>query len=276
MHRPEMHQNGPRLWLISGTGEGPALAAELLNAGWQLTVSVVSPPAALAYGLHPWLTIRIGALRGEAGVEAELGAAAAAGNPYLAVLDASHPFARQVSFQLAAVCQRRGNRLLRLRRPSLEGPATILSSLDDLGAVPLIGKFLLLAIGARQLARAVACSPGARHHARLLPTAASLQQAMAAGLGPERVACLRPGSGLAVERALVRRWRITTVLARQSGGSTEELWRGICAAEGLHLLLLRRPEEPAGVEALDRAALLAKLALLASCRPSPGVGLPAA
>ncbi len=267
MHRPEMHQDCPRLWLISGTGEGPDLAAHLLKQGWQLTVSVVSPPAAQAYQSHPGLTIRIGALGGEAGVVAELEAAAAAAHPYAVVVDASHPFARQVSHQLAAVCGLRGQRLLRLRRPSLEGPATLLARLEDLAAVPLAGQSLLLAIGARHLAAAVACSPGARHHARLLPNPPALQQAMAAGLAPGRVACLRPGSGLEVERALVRRWGITTVLARQSGGPTEQLWRQISASEGPTLLLLRRPEEPAGVEVLDPVALLATLDAWVPFRP---------
>ena len=262
MHRPEIHQDCPRLWLISGTGEGPELAAALLERGWQLTVSVVSPSAAQAYRSDPGLAIQVGALGGEAGVEAELAAAATAGRPYRVVVDASHPFARQVSRQLAAVCSHRGQRLLRLLRPSPEGPATLLAGLEDLRAIPLAGESLLLAIGARQLAQAVACSPGARHHARLLPSAHSLQQAMAAGLAPERVACLRPGSGQAVEWALVRRWRIGTVLARQSGGSTERLWRHVCSREGLRLLLLARPPEPEGSELLSQGALLETLDVL--------------
>jgi precorrin-6A/cobalt-precorrin-6A reductase len=270
MHRPDLHQDSRnqdrrnqdslRLWLVAGTGEGPELAERLLALGWQLTVSVVSAPAALAYRPHPALTLRVGALAGEAAVEAELAAAASSGHPYAVVVDASHPFACQVSRQLVAGCARRGQRLLRLQRPTLEGPAILLPALQDLRAVPLAGQHLLLAIGARQLAAAVSLSPGALHHARLLPSASSLQQAMAAGLRGERVACLRPGSALAVELALVRRWRISTVLARQSGGSTEQLWRRICRSEGLSLLLLCRPQELAGVESLDAAALLATLA----------------
>lgn len=277
MHRAEMHQESRRLWLLSGTGEGPVLAQQLLAMGWQLTVSVVTPAAALAYAASDDLTIQVGALAGEAGVGAELAAARAAGHPYAVVVDASHPFACQVSRDLAAVCGRQQQRLLRLQRPALEGPATLLPALEDLQAVPLAGQNLLLAIGARQLAVAMAQSRGARHHARLLPTANSLQQAMAAGLEPDRVACLRPGSDLAVERALVRRWRITTVLARQSGGPTEQLWRRICRSEGLSLLLLRRPQEQAGVESLDVEALLATLAgrSVAGAALSPDAGPPA-
>jgi precorrin-6A/cobalt-precorrin-6A reductase len=82
---------------------------------------------------------------------------------------------------------------------------------------------------------------------------------MAAGLRPDRVACLRPGTDAAVERALCRRWGIETVLCRRSGGHTETLWREVAAAERLQLLLLDRPPEPAGVEALAGPELLARI-----------------
>lgn len=255
-----MHQDRRRLWLIAGTGEGPDLAQRLLACGWQLTVSVVTPAAAAAYPPQAGLELRIGALQGEVGVAAELGAADAAGRPYAVVVDASHPFAQQVSGQLARVCRARGQRLLRLQRSALAGSATLLADLDQLRQRPLRGTRLLLAIGGRQLARAVACSPGAEHHARVLPSAAALQLARAAGLADGRIACLRPGGGEHVERALVRRWAIGTVLARQSGGATEALWRGIAAREGVELLLLARPAEPAGSELLEWEPLLATLA----------------
>ena len=274
MHRPDLHQTPPRLWLIAGTGEGPMLAEQLLADGWHLTVSVVSAPAALAYRPHPGLSLRVGALGGANAVVAELAGAEACGQPYAVVVDATHPFARQVSQQLAVACGARGQRLLRLRRPALEGPATLLPGMADLKGVPLMDQRLLLAIGARQLAAAVACSPGAVPHARLLPSPSALQEAMAAGLAPARVACLRPASAGAVERALVRRWRITTVLARQSGGPTEQLWRQICGAERLQLLLLSRPPEPPGVEVHDLEALQATLLeVLASLRPAGTIGM---
>ena len=261
MHRPDMHQPSPRLWLIGGTGEGPVLAERLLQRGWQLTVSLVGAPAALAYRPHPELTLRVGAIDGEQGVGAELAAAEAIGRPYAVVVDASHPFACLVSRQLAATCKQRGQRLLRLLRPPLPGEAKVLPGLEDLRSHSLQGHCLLLAIGARQLSLAMACSPGATHFARVLPSPSSLQQAMAAGLAADQVACLRPGSGLEVERALLRRWRITTVLARQSGGATEQLWQQLCASPERQLLLIGRPAEPAGVVALNQADLLEALVL---------------
>lgn len=260
MHPGTADQRADQLWLISGTGEGPPLARALLERGWRLRVCVVGSAAALAYAAHPQLELRVGALGDAADLERALAAASAAGDPPRWVVDGTHPFATRISAALAAACGARGQPLLRLRRTLLpaEG-ATLLSGLEALAEVPLQGRALLLAIGARQLRPALALSPGARHHARLLPSADALATAMAAGLPPDRVACLRPGAGTAVEQALCRRWGIDAVLCRRSGGRTETLWRQVAAAEGLELLLLDRPAEPAGVEALTQAALLARI-----------------
>jgi precorrin-6A/cobalt-precorrin-6A reductase len=268
MHPGAPHQQGDRLWLVSGTGEGPPLALELLKRGWRVRVCVVGSGAALAYPPHPRLELRVGALGGPADLERDLAAASAAGYPLRWVVDATHPFATRISAALAAACGARDQPLLRLLRPLLPpNGAILLSGLESLGEEPLQGRALLLAIGARQLGPALAHSPGAHHHARLLPSAAALAAAMAAGLRPDRVACLRPGADAAVERALCRRWGIETVLCRRSGGRTETLWREVAAAERLQLLLLDRPPEPAAVEALTGPELLARIG--APSRPGP-------
>jgi precorrin-6A/cobalt-precorrin-6A reductase len=268
MHDPAGRQP-LRLWLIAGTGEGPRLAHQLLERGWQLEVSVVTAAASLAYPAHRHLRLLVGALAGGEAIGQRLAAAAAAGQPYAAVVDASHPFARQISAQLAEALGQLPAQplLLRLKRHLLSDPSDRL--LADLEALAphrlaphcLAGRRLLLAIGARQLGRAVALSPGALHHARLLPTAEALQRAMAAGIAPERLACLRPGGGgeAALLAALLRRWRIDVILCRQSGGITETLWRQLAASQGCELLLLRRPADPAGVTGLAEAELLARL-----------------
>jgi precorrin-6A/cobalt-precorrin-6A reductase len=180
------------------------------------------------------------------------------------VIDASHPFAQRISAALALACAREGQPLLRLERPRPSVPgATILPDLPSLSAVDLVGRRLLLAIGARRLAEARAHCPGAIHHARLLPQPSALSQAMAAGLPAERVACLRPpaeaAASAAIEAALCRRWRIEAVLCRRSGGPSETHWRRICADLDLQLLLLERPREPQGAVLLPLQSLLERV-----------------
>ena len=272
MHDPAGRQR-LRLWLIAGTGEGPRLASQLLERGWRLEVSVVSEAASLAYPAHQRQRLLVGALAGGEAIRQQLTAAALEGQPYAAVVDASHPFASQISHQLAAALQQQiADRpsgpqpaqplLLRLVRPLLSSPADrLLVNLKALAHHRLTGTRLLLAIGARQLAEAVALSPGALHHARLLANPEALQRAMAAGIAPQRLAPLRPGGSgeAALLAALLSRWRIDAILCRQSGGITETLWRQLAASQGCELLLLQRPTDPAGMTGLAEAELLAKL-----------------
>ncbi len=257
-----------RLWLVSGTGEGPWLAAALLANGWELTVSVVSQTAGRAYSPHPRLQLEVGAMQGSAGIQRHLEAARLQRRPYQWVIDASHPFAVQISAQLATTCQPLGQPLLRLLRPlepHLAPRQTLLSDLQALGKEDLRGQRLLLAIGARHLATAAAHASEVELFARVLPTPASLQQARAAGLPDAHLACLRPaggplgGAALGIEQALLRQWQISAVLCRQSGGRTERGWQQLCAARNLQLLLLARPAEPPGVEGLPLTELLEKL-----------------
>lgn len=272
MHDTRMHQRpGHHLWLIAGTGEGPRLAQTLLARGWRLRVSLVGAAAARPYPEREELELEIGALDGEAAIAERLRRSDASGAPYAWVVDASHPFARMISADLAAACRRRGQPLLRLQRPALPvDNALVLEDLADLSKVDLTGERLLLAIGARRLGEALRHSTAEGHFARLLPTPAALRLARAAGLEDHQLACLRPGQGSvsvsgsvlaagALERALCRQWGITTVLARQSGGLTEHLWREVANQERLRLLLLRRPPEPDTTESLPMKELLEKL-----------------
>ena len=260
MHTRPPHHPGNRIWLFCGTGEGPPLATALLARGWRLRVWLVSEGAARSYPATPALELAVGPIGGSNAVAAALAQAEAAGDRPAWVVDATHPFARRISADLVEACRLRGQPLLRLQRPVLPlGGATLLEDLSALTSVPLADRSLLLAIGARHLASAVAHSPGSRHHARILPSAGALAQAMAAGLAADRVACLRPSSGGLIERALCRRWGIEAVLCRRSGGVTEHLWHTLAAEFGLPLLLLERPPEPLGLECHGIESLLDRL-----------------
>jgi precorrin-6A/cobalt-precorrin-6A reductase len=178
-------------------------------------------------------------------------------------VDATHPFARLISMQLRQACQASGQSLLRLERPRLHpsppsppDSPVLLDGLEPLAQLDLRGERLLLAIGSRHLAGAIARSNAAAHFARILDNPTSLQLALAAGLPDGHLACLRPGDGR-LEQALCRHWRITTVLCRESGGRTEQLWRQVSQELGLRLLLLRRPEPEA--PGLPMAELLQQL-----------------
>jgi precorrin-6A/cobalt-precorrin-6A reductase len=242
------------------------LAQALMAVGWQVRVSVVSAEAARAYWPHPHLEVVTGAIGvDQPAVGQQLSTSRSAGHPFTWVIDASHPFACRISEALSHGCQRWGQPLLRLQRP-LQDPqgAEILKDLADLDGRCRPGERLLLAIGARHLALARNCSPGALHHARVLPRPGALRQALAAGVAPERLVCLQPLSDPAaptpIEAACCRRWRIETVLCRCSGGPGEHQWRRLAVDLHLRLLMLERPRESGNnVAALTYPELLQRL-----------------
>ena len=119
------------------------------------------------------------------------------------------------------------------------------------------------AVGGRHLAEIAASArlAGGDLFARAMPTRLGLRSALAAGLPPDHLAVVRPSQGEPpgqVEQALCRRWGITAVVCRQSGGMTERLWRRIAEEQRLTLLLLRRPPSPSGVDTVVGEAAFLK------------------
>ena len=252
-----------QLWLLAGTGEGPRIAAALINLGWRVQVSVVTPSAARAYASLGVESIAVGALQGQAAIAAFL----AEQGPFQWVVDATHPFATQISADLEQVCGGLDQRLLRLERPMESGgSAMVLQRIEDLSGFSLQGRRLMLAIGGRHLTAAARLARicGAEVFARTLPSAAGLRSALAADLPQGHLAVLKPLQGKpagSIEQALCRQWMITDVLCRQSGGVTERLWRRIALEQGLQLWLLRRPHTAAQVETVDNESdLLERIA----------------
>ena len=253
------------IWLVAGTEDGVWAARQLLTLAVAVRVQVVSPRACRAYGqlaANPAFRCQAMALDPEDIHQVLTGPA-----PPALVVDATHPFALRITRTLHAACGVSAVPYLRLRRPQRKpGPATVV---DRLEAVQGLGqRSLLAAIGSRSLARLVVWHGPQHTAARILPTAMALQQALAAGLPPERIAPLQPIStshgqthlppnpDTSLEAALCRHWAIDVVLARQSGGTPERHWQRVCAAMGVSLWLLRRPEEPESMTCCTRETLL--------------------
>ena len=264
MHRQENRQG--TVWLLAGTGDGPHLAAVLISQGWHVHVSVVGAMAAHPYRDLALEAIHVGALGGSRGISQWLQTI-----PVDWVVDATHPFALRISDQLNQACKGSGHPLVRFERHmEASGKAVVLGSMADLVDQPLSGRRLLLALGARQLVEAatVARQAGAKVFARVLPSPMSLIQAAAAGVPPEHLAVVRPLQGLepgALEAAVCRRWSITDVVCRQSGGATEALWARLSVEMGFQLWLLRRPSPIAEVPVVHSVSDL--LALLNGTTP---------
>ncbi len=239
------------IWLLSGTGEGPLIATALISRGWKVSVSVVSLQASKKYLNLPLEALWIGALGGALSIQSLLQE-----KSFDYVVDATHPFALMISSDLHRTCKKKGQALLRYERPIVPlSDAFLIDNLETLATKSLVGHSLLLALGSRHLKQAVSCvyKGGGDAFARILPTVESLQTALKAELPDSHLAVVRPLEGEPqgeLETALCRKWAITDVVCRQSGGSTELTWQKICKSQNINLWLLKRPPSIKEVESV--------------------------
>ena len=246
MHKPRNRQ--VHVWLLAGTGDGPPLASALLERGFQVSVSVVTEAALRPYRPLPLHHHWAGALPSVEAIVARIRNARID-----LVVDATHPFATQVSAQLVQAVGQVACPLIRFERPLEPAPAAqVIETVEAIPSAALVGKRVLLALGARHLAAVVPPlrAAGAQLRARVLPTPLALRQAVAAGFADEHLALLHPQQGTLaghLEQALCAHWQINAVICRQSGGVTERCWHRVCTDLGLDLWLLRRPAPPASV-----------------------------
>ena len=162
-------------------------------------------------------------------------------------LDASHPFATEVSKGAIAALQRQGLPYLRYERPKIDAQNdNWVSILPDLATLfrdnYLDQQRVLLVLGCRQLTAFAPWQDRAQLYARVLPSVDAIAAAHQAGFSSQRLAALRPPVSAELEAALWQQWRITTVIAKASGpAGGEAVKRQVAHRLKVRLLLIRRP-----------------------------------
>lgn len=232
-----------RVWVIGGTGEAVALATALAADQIPCVVTVTTAAARRAYPESAYLTVGVGALA--AGAMGEFIEAQGIG----AVLDASHPFAVEISAAAIAAAATHNLPYWRYERPTVPQPsahANLIRYVDNLEAVlnreTLAGQRVLLTLGYRWLHHFAPWQAQSTLFARILPSMVALEAALAAGFTPERLIALRPPITAALEQALWQQWRITRVITKASGTpGGEDTKRAIAQELGLALTILNRP-----------------------------------
>ena len=236
----------PHLWLLTGTGEGHAFAESLLKEGWKLTVSVVSERASIPYKKLNVEKILIGALITEESMRSIIFNAKKYQNGFLCVIDLTHPFATKITRLISKVCKETGQPYIRYERPIVNtSNAILIEKFSDLSNYDLRNKSIFLAVGVRhfQEASTFAKASGANVYSRVLANPDSIKKMLSSSIKKTDFAVLNPlltNSG-EIERALIRKWNISDVICRQSGGRNEILWHRICLRMGIKLWLLERP-----------------------------------
>jgi precorrin-6A/cobalt-precorrin-6A reductase len=233
------------IWLIGGTSESKQLAIALQEQGIPFTVTVVTDAAR---GLYlPNMSVRVGKL------DSLSIAKFIQTNRITAILDASHPFAVEISRNAIAQSQVQQIPYLRFEREPTLGEAApliktsnlrIANNIEDAIKTEILdGQNVFLTLGYQSLHLFRNWHDRCRLYVRILPAIASLQAALDAGFNPAQIVAIRPPISAALEKALWQQWQITTVITKASGRpGGEDLKIAIAAELGIQLIAIARPQ----------------------------------
>lgn len=236
-----------RILVLGGTSEASALARALAEAGIEAVLSYAGRTRAPA--AQP-LPVRVGGFGGPQGLADWLRA-----EQITHLVDATHPFAAQISRNAVAAARAAGVPLIALERPAWQaGPGDRWVEAADteaaVAALPDASSRIFLAIG-RQTLAPFAARPDHLYLLRLVdPPEAALP------LPRSEVVVARGPFDLAGDTALLRERRIDLVVAKNAGGAGARAKLDAARALGLPVVMIARPALPARQVAGDVAQVM--------------------
>lgn len=235
-----------RAAVFSGTTEGRAFSRALAALGAEVIVCVATNLGAEEQGQTAGITVRTGRL--EAGEMAALLQGAAL------CVDATHPYATEVTRNIRAAAQAAGVEYHRLLRPASPLPAGSVVLPDAAAAAAYLSDRpgnVLLATGAKELPAFAALDP-ARLYPRVLPTVAGITACEAAGIPHRNILAMQGPFTLELNRALIRQFSIDFMVTKDGGAAGGFAEKAEAAAQcGIQLIVLRRPDEIAQGETAE-------------------------
>lgn len=243
--------------VLAGTKDGRTVAAALAEAGFAVLAS-----AATAYGGEllrevPGIAVHAGALDREA-LERLV-----AEHRIKGILDATHPFAEEISRLAREISSAHEIPCLRWERPREELPASgLLHRVADWEeAVSCLVKLevnrVFLAVGVKALEFLLRHRSLSSCHftARVLPLPEAINSCVALGLRPEQICALQGPVTRELNQALLEYYQAGALVTKESGPTGGTAAKVAAAlALGIPVVLVERPAAAAGLPAVSTVA----------------------
>ncbi|MBR5909018.1 MAG: cobalt-precorrin-6A reductase [Schwartzia sp.] len=231
------------IFVAAGTQDGRELAGALLQAGYEVTASVVSSYGEKLLKQYPRLIINDKPLD-EKALEDYIRQ-----HGVRLFVDASHPYAANVSENAMRACRAANIPYIRYERASVPvdyDKAYPVESYEEAASTAArLGATVFLTTGSRNL-KAFVLSDALKGHtiiARILPTAGVLKECEELGLTPKQIVALQGPFSEELNIALYRQYGADVVVTKNSGeiGGTDTK---ITAAKklGLPVVMIDRPK----------------------------------
>lgn len=247
-------------WVFSGTSDGNALANRISANGNATVVSTATDYGAdVASNSCPGVVV----LSGRRGVETRRRDLAQ--HHAKIIVDATHPYATQISQQLMALAQELSIPYIRFERPSLLH-ADEIETCDSMQTAAQRamqqGKRIFLATGSKDLAVFINAK-GAQQcswFTRLTPEIQFIQRAIDLGIPRARICAMQGPFSQALNEALWRDWKIDCVVTKDSGEAGGYRAKAQAAeALGIPMLIVKRPQLDYPVLANDFDSVITRI-----------------
>ncbi|MCM1983564.1 cobalt-precorrin-6A reductase [Lyngbya confervoides] len=241
-HAPSPKLRG-KLWLIGGTSESIHLVHQLRAQAETVLVTVTTAAARQRFSAYPTLGVESICFESDHQLQEWIGR-----HQILGILDASHPFAVEISTRAMRVAEQLNLPYLRFERSPVSTPASdwvqeVALGDEILPLQDLAGHRILLTLGSRSLSQFSSWHQHCELFARILPTETAVRLALKAGFPRAHLIAMQPPLSLALECALWKHWRISRVITKASGeAGGEDIKRQAAAQLHIPLIILQRPE----------------------------------
>jgi precorrin-6x reductase len=230
------------IWVFSGTADGNALASKIIQKGFPVVISTATSYGRdLALERLPGVSVKSGRI----GISAryrELQDSRA-----VAIVDATHPFATEISSQLIALGTELNIPYLRYERDVIGGSsrAIFCETMEEAAATAIrMGKRIFLATGSKDL-KVFLSHPGANERewfVRVAPEPESLENALALEVPRSRLIAMQGPCSKELNEVLWKDWQIDCVVTKESGaaGGFSAKAEATCLL-GIPLIVINRP-----------------------------------
>ena len=224
--------------IFSGTTEGRCLSRTLAQSGVPVQVCVATEYGKVDQGSCSGVQVHSGRLN--------LSQMTALMGPDTLCIDATHPYAVQVTANIRAAAAQTGATYRRLLRPASALPKDCLIAHDAKEAVDMLQKTqgnILLTTGAKEV-RTFAPLGVQRLYVRVLPLESSLIACQEVGIPPAQIVAMQGPFSVELNTALLHQFSIRYLVTKDGGapGGFAEKWQAAQAC-GVQLVVLQRPAE---------------------------------
>lgn len=224
--------------IFSGTTEGRRLSRALAGSGVPVQVCVATEYGKVDQGTCPGVEVHTGRLDCDAMQQL-------LGRDTLCI-DATHPYAEQVTKNIRVAAQQAGSVYKRLLRPASTLPESCLVAQNVQEAVDLLRSTpgnILLTTGAKELAAFAPLGPE-RLFARVLPLESSLAACREAEIPASHIIAMQGPFGIELNEALLHQFSIRWLVTKDGGnpGGFEEKLEAARNC-GTQCVVIRRPAD---------------------------------